>query len=418
MDLTIHNAILDTTLELVNIGINGDRIEVVQSDPLPQGLKSIDAKGAMISPAFIDPHFHLENALISNHINKSGTLKEAIDIAARIKNKIDVEDIVKRSTSALREAIKNGTLWMRSHTDIDQIARHQLLDGNVAVKNKFKDIVDIQIVAFPQLGLTRNPEAVDLMWGAMERGADVVGGMPHGEKDMNEAAKHIEIAFEIAKGYDADIDMHVDETDDPYWHTLELLAEKTIEENYQGRVTAGHCCAMAGWSRELTDRVIGKVKAAKINIITNTPVNLVVQGRGDEIPFRRGIAKVKALLEAGVNVSCGQDDLLNMFYPFGQMDMLEVVNFVVHAAQLSSPEEVKAAFDMPRYGAAKVMRIKDYDIKVGNPANLVLIDAKDALDTIRHQAGRLFVIKNGKVLVENQRSTIFHPSVPAQLILT
>lgn len=418
MDLTIHNAILDTTLELVNIGINGDRIEVVQSDPLPQGLKSIDAKGAMISPAFIDPHFHLENALISNHINKSGTLKEAIDIAARIKNKIDVEDIVKRSTSALREAIKNGTLWMRSHTDIDQIARHQLLDGNVAVKNKFKDIVDIQIVAFPQLGLTRNPEAVDLMWGAMERGADVVGGMPHGEKDMDEAAKHIEIAFEIAKGYDADIDMHVDETDDPYWHTLELLAEKTIEENYQGRVTAGHCCAMAGWSRELTDRVIGKVKAAKINIITNTPVNLVVQGRGDEIPFRRGIAKVKALLEAGVNVSCGQDDLLNMFYPFGQMDMLEVVNFVVHAAQLSSPEEVKAAFDMPRYGAAKVMRIKDYDIKVGNPANLVLIDAKDALDTIRHQAGRLFVIKNGKVLVENQRSTIFHPSVPAQPILT
>ncbi|MBE3141805.1 MAG: amidohydrolase family protein, partial [Thermoplasmata archaeon] len=183
-------------------------------------------------------------------------------------------------------------------------------------------------------------------------------------------------------------------------------------------VTAGHCCAMAGWSKELTDRVIGKVKAADINIITNTPVNLVIQGRGDEVPFRRGIPKVKALLEAGVNVSCGQDDLLNMFYPFGQMDMLEVVNFVVHAAQLSSPEEVKAAFDMPRYGAAKVMRIKDYDIKVGNPANLVLIDAKDALDTIRHQAGRLFVIKNGKVLVENQRSTIFHPSVPAQPILT
>jgi cytosine deaminase len=156
MDLTIHNAILDKTLELVNIGINGDRIEVVQYAPIAEGLKSIDGTGAMISPAFVDPHFHLENALISNHINNTGTLREAIDIAARIKNQIDVEDIVKRSTAALGEAIKNGTLWMRSHTDIDQIAKHQLLDGNVAVKKKFKDVIDIQIQLLNLL--TRNPD--------------------------------------------------------------------------------------------------------------------------------------------------------------------------------------------------------------------------------------------------------------------
>ena len=412
MDLTIHNAVLDTTLEPVNIGINGDRIEAVQSAPLPPGLKSIDAKGAMISPAFIDPHFHLENALLSNDKNNSGTLREAIDIAARIKNKIDTEDIVKRSTVALREAIKNGTLWMRSHTDIDQIARHQLLDGNVAVKNKFKDVVDIQIVAFPQLGLTRNPEAVDLMWSAMERGADMVGGMPHGEKDMEDAAKHIEIAFEIAKKHNADIDMHVDETDDPYWHTLELLAEKTIEENYQGRVTAGHCCAMAGWSRELTDRVIGKVKAANVHIITNAPVNLVVQGHGDEIPSRRGIAKVKALLEAGVNVSCGQDDLLNMFYPFGKMDMLEVANFVAHAAHLTSPGEIQAAFDMPRYNAARILHLEDYGIKKGAAADLVLISADSAVDAIRRQPERPVVVRKGKLLVETERIVKMSVKIP------
>jgi len=412
MDLTIHNAILDTTLELVNIGINGNLIDAVQSAQLQPGLKSIDAKGAMVSPAFIDPHFHLENALISNYINNSGTLREAIDIAARIKNKIDVEDIVKRSTTALRQAIKNGTLWMRSHTDIDQISRHQLLDGNVAVRDKFKDVIGIQIVAFPQLGLTRNPEAVDLMWGAMEKGADVVGGMPHGEKDMDDAAKHIEIAFEIAKRYDADIDMHVDETDNPYWHTLELLAEKTIDENYQGRVTAGHCCAMAGWSQELTDRVIRKVKTANINIITNTPVNLVIQGRGDEIPYRRGIAKVKALLEAGVNVSCGQDDLLNMFYPFGKMDMLEVANFVAHTAQLSSPIEIGIVFDMPRYRAAQILHLEGYKIKKGNPANLVLIDASSPIDAIRCQADRLLVVRQGKILFESKRELTYSASVP------
>ena len=197
----------------------------------------------------------------------------------------------------------------------------------------------MQVVAFPQLGMARNPEAVDLMWQAMECGAKVVGGMPHGERDMDDAARHIEIAFDIARKHDADIDMHVDETDDPYWCTLELLAEKTIEAGYQGRVTAGHCCAMAAWDNAVAERVIEKVHRAGISICTNAPVNLLLQGRGDRQLARRGITRVRELLDAGVNVTCGQDDMMNMFYPFGRMDMLEVAEFrrACGPSQLSEP---------------------------------------------------------------------------------
>jgi cytosine/creatinine deaminase len=412
MDTTIHNALLDRSAQLVNVGISGGMITYVGQDDLAPAENSIDAGGAMLSPAFVDPHFHLENSLLGDYVNHSGTLREAIDIASRIKDQITIDDIVERSTRALRSAMANGTLWMRNHCDIDQVAKLQLLDGVVAARKKFDGVFDIQIVAFPQLGMADNPEATDLMWQAMEQGADVVGGMPHGEKDMDRAARQIEIAFEMAKKFDADIDMHVDETDDPYWHTLELLAEKTVEENYQGRVSAGHCTAMAAWEDSLADRVIDKVLKANINICSNVPVNLLLQGRGDRRLVRRGITRVKELLEAGVNVTCGQDDLENMFYPFGKMDMLEVANFVAHAAHLSSPDQIQAAFDMPRYRAAQTLRLEKYGVSEGSAANLVLIDAKSPLDALRRQADRLMVMRRGDILVETSREITYSQRIP------
>jgi cytosine deaminase len=412
MDLSIHNAIHDTTLEEVNIGIEDGKIVAVQTASLPEGKRSIDAKGAMVSPAFVEPHFHLENSVMPEYVNKSGTLGEAIRIAEEIKDQLTADDIMRRSTIALSEAILNGVLWMRDHTDVDEVAKLNLLDAVVAVREKFKQVIDIQIVAFPQFGLADNPESVDLMWQAMEAGADLVGGVPHREKDMDKAAKQIEIAFEIAQANDADIDMHVDETDDPYWHSLELLAEKTIETGYQGRVTAGHCCAMAAWDEKLFQRILPKLVEAQVNICTNTPVNLLIQGRGSGLPVRRGIARVKDLLEAGVNVTCGQDDLQNMFYPFGNMDMLSVANFVAHTAHMSSEQEIKEAFNMPRYRAAKVLRLENYGLEEGAIGNLVLFNANSAADALRKQPERLFVIREGEVLVQSKRNVTLSPALP------
>ena len=412
MDLTIHNAIDDVNFKPINIGIEGGRIAEVDEGDIPEGIRSIDAEGAMVSPAFIEPHFHLENSVMPEFVNKSGTLGEAIRIAEEIKDQLTAQDIMRRSTIALREAILNGVLWMRDHTDVDEVAKLDLLKAVVEVRERFKPVIDMQIVAFPQFGLADNPESVDLVWEAMDAGADLVGGVPHREKDMDKAARQIEIAFEIAQAKNADIDMHVDETDDPYWHTLELLAEKTIETGYQGRVTAGHCCSMAAWDERLFQRILPKLVEAKVNICTNTPVNLVIQGREDGHPARRGIARVKDLLEAGVNVTCGQDDLQNMFYPFGNMDMLSVANFVAHTAHMSSQQEIKDAFDMPRYRAADVLRLKGYGVEAGNRANLVLFNANSAADALRRQPDRLFVIREGEVLVQSKRSLALSPALP------
>ncbi|MDJ0755466.1 MAG: amidohydrolase family protein [Ardenticatenaceae bacterium] len=409
MDLVIRNGLSDTTGETIEVGIKNGLIEAVSSTPLPPGAREIDAEGGMISPAFFEAHFHLENAYLwDGLINQSGTLLEAIEIYAEVKHDLTTADIVQRAGRVIQAAVANGTLWLRSHVDIDHIAKLTILNGVAAAREQYRDLIDIQLVAFPQLGMARNPEAVDMMWQALEKGCDLVGGMPHGEKNMADAARHIELAFEMAEKFDVDIDMHIDETDDPYWHSLELLAEKTIESGWQGRVTAGHCCSMSAWDDAMAARIIEKVKQADIHVVTNAPINLMLEGRNHHHPKPRGIARVVELLQAGVNVVCGQDDVQNMFYPYGQMDPLEVAMITAHAAHMGAPEEIQAAFDMPRYHAARLWPLEKYGVKVGAEANLVVLDAKSPVEALRRRPVRRYVLRKGIIVVESQTQTTWH----------
>ena len=409
MDLVIRNGLSDQTGDPIEVGIQDGVIVAVAPSGVPSGTKEIDANGRLISPALIEPHFHLENAYLWHGIvNQSGTLHEAIEIYAQVKHNLTVDDMVARAGQAVRTAVAHGVLWLRSHVDIDHIAKLHILKGVTAAREAYRDLIDIQLVAFPQLGLARNPEAVEMMWQAMENGCDLVGGMPHGERDMADAARHIEIAFDIAQKYNVDVDMHIDETDDPYWHTLELLAEKTIETGWHGRVTAGHCCAMSAWDDKMAERIIDKVRQANIHVITNAPINLMLEGRGRRHPKPRGIARVKELLAAGVNVSCGQDDVQNMFHPYGKMDPLEVALITAHAAHLGAPEEIQAAFDMPRYNAAKLWKLEEYGIRAGAAANLIILDAKSSVEALRRQPDRRYVIRQGKILVQTETAVTWH----------
>jgi len=406
MDLVIRNAISDSTGEPVEVGIRDGRIVAMAAEGLPSGRQEIDAEWGMLSPALVETHFHLENALIwDGALNRSGTLDEAIEVYAAIKRDMSVEDIVGRASIALNTAIGHGVQWLRSHIDIDRTGQLRLLQGNLAVRERFQDVIDLQLIAFPQMGMIRDPEIIDLMWQAMDQGADIVGGMPHAERGMDDAARHIELAFDMAIAHDADVDMHIDETDDPAWYSLELLADETIRRGWQGRVTAGHCCAMSAWDDALAERVISKVAEARLNVITIAPINLMLQGRGDKHPKRRGIARVKELLEAGVNVSCGQDDLQNMFYSYGNMDPLEVAFIVAHAAHMSAPNEIETVFDMPRYNAARNFRLDDYGVRVGARANLMVLDARSAVDALRRRGDRRYVIRDGRILAENRTQT-------------
>jgi len=411
MDLSVHNVLLAGEKSPVDIGIANGLITKISSDPIPSAIKSIDAKGIIAVPPFFESHFHLDNSLLRGGVNHSGTLREAITLYAAKKKEMTVDDIVERASETLELCLANGVCYLRSHVDIDTIGKLKLLEGVKKAKEKFSGIVDVQIIAFPQMGLVNEPETVDLMYGAMENGADIVGGIPHFEKDMDDAARQIEIVFEIAKKFDADIDMHVDEVDDPAWKSVQLLAEKTIKEGYQGRVAAGHCCSMAAWKDEDFERILPKIKEADLNIITNPLTNLFGQGHLDKRPIRRGVPPLDLLFKAGINVASGTDDMHNMFYPFGNMNPLEVVNFSAHLGQLGMPDQIEQAFRMPLYNAAKTFRIDPYGIEVGNPADLVLLPVENIVDAIRIHPAPDYIIRKGTILVENKQTRFFNLTV-------
>lgn len=405
MDLIIRNAKLRNKKELFDIGIEKEKIIKIEKHIQDQSSFEIDAVGNLVTPTFIDPHLHLDKALISEVVRKNvtGTLDEAIEIIWDKKHKYTIEDIVERAGRVIEWGVSHGTTIFRSHVDVDTIGGLLPLEGLLAVKEKYKDIADIQIVAFPQEGIIQDKGTSSLLKKALEKGADVIGGMPYNEMTYDDSKEHIDIVFSLAKEFDVDIDMHVDETDDPGAITLQYLAAKTIKENYYGRVTAGHTCALAAYNDYYATKIIKMLKKANINMITNPATNLMLEGRMDKQPIRRGITRVKELIKAGINVCYGQDCIKDTFYPtFGQEDMLEVGLITAHAAQFSTPEEIEILFDMPTINAAKLLRLQDYGIEIGKTASFNIINAPNVQEAFRTQADRLYVIRKGKVIAKTK----------------
>ena len=404
MDLIIRNAKLRNKEGLWDIGVEKGKIKAIANHLEAKAAEEIDANGKLTVPSFIDPHIHLDKVNIVEVVrpNVTGTLKEAIEIIWDKKARYTIEDIVERAGDVIRRGVLNGTTRMRTHVDVDTIGGLKPLEGVIAAKNKFKDIMDIETIAFPQEGIIKDPGCEKLMWEAMEMGADIVGGMPANENTPDDSRKHVEICFDIAEKYNADVDMHVDETDDPFYRTLEMVADETIKRGWQGRVTAGHTCALAAYDDHYAGYVIEKVKKAGINMITNPVTNLVLQGRNDKQPIRRGITRVKELLAAGVTVSFGQDCVKDTFYPFGSADMLQVALVTAHAAQMTLPHEIEKVFDMITCDAAKILRLENYGPEEGKDADIVILDALTINDAIRLQPSRLYVIKGGKVIAKNE----------------
>jgi len=403
-NFVVKNARLRGQNKTVDIEVK-DGIITKISKGIKKKTKTIDAQGNLVTPTFIDPHLHLDKALIREVVraNQSGTLAESIEIIWNKKKNYTISDIVERGSKVIKWGILNGTTFFRSHADVDTIGGLIPLKGILELKKKFEGIVDIQIVAFPQEGILKDPGTEKLMRQAMKLGADVVGGMPYNEYTDDDSKKHIDICFEIAKEFDKDIDMHVDEDDSPNARTLQYLAAKTIKEKYFGRVTAGHTCALSAYDPYYAAKIISMLKEAKINMITNPATNLMLEGRRDLQPIRRGITRIKELLAAGINVCYGQDCLKDTFYPtWGQEDMLEVGLITAHAAQFTQPKEIEVLFDMPTVNSAKLLRLKNYGIKVGNPASFNIIEAQTVQEAFRKRATRLFVFKNGKLLAQNK----------------
>ena len=410
-DLVVRGARLRGVEGLRDVGVERGRIAAIQEHLGEKAGEEIEAGGRLLSPGFVNIHCHLDKCLTSSWADvwektRTGS-PQAIPSATRVKERFTETDIVDRASRALTSSVIAGTTAVRAFADVDTIGGLLAVKSLLRVKEKFRDCLDMQVVAFPQEGLLRDEGAEELLEKSIELGADVVGGMPWYEKDGDAAQRHTDIVFNIAKKHDRDIHTLIDDNTDPHSKNLEYFLQKSIREGYRGRVAASHCRgALDSPDGGYAKRIVGLARNAGVTVVENSHISLFMYGRTDEHPVRRGVTRVREFLEAGVNVAVAQDDIDDPYYPFGRGDMLELAFVMCHAAHLGAPGELESAFDMVTYNAAKGMRMERYGLRVGDYADLVLLDAGGVRDALRLQPDRLAVIKRGKVVAATKAERV------------
>ena len=394
-----------------DVGVGRGRIEAIEEHLKEMGGEEIEAGGRLLSPGFVNIHCHLDKCLTSSwadvwEATKTGS-PEAIPSATRLKERFTEDDIVNRASRALTSSVIAGTTAVRAFADVDTVGGLLAVKSLLRVKEKFRDVLDVQVVAFPQEGLLRDEGAEELLEKSMELGADVVGGMPWYERDGDAATRHTDIIFNIAKKYDKDIHTLIDDNTNPSSRNVEYLLQSSIREGYRGRVAASHCRgALDSPDDAYAKKIVGLAKEAGLTVVENSHISLFMYGRTDGHPVRRGVTRVKEFLEAGVNVAVAQDDIDDPYYPFGRGDMLELAFVMCHAAHLGSPPELESAFDMVTHNAARGMGLEHYGARVGDYADLVLLDAGGVRDALRLQPDRLAVVKRGMVVAETRAERV------------
>jgi len=411
LDLIIRSASLRGVKGTRDVGVGRGRIEAIEEHLKEMGGEEIEAGGRLLSPGFVNIHCHLDKCLTSSwadvwEATKTGS-PEAIPSATRLKERFTEDDIVNRASRALTSSVIAGTTAVRAFADVDTVGGLLAVKSLLRVKEKFRDVLDVQVVAFPQEGLLRDEGAEELLEKSMELGADVVGGMPWYERDGDAATRHTDIIFNIAKKYDKDIHTLIDDNTNPSSRNVEYLLQSSIREGYRGRVAASHCRgALDSPDDAYAKKIVGLAKEAGLTVVENSHISLFMYGRTDGHPVRRGVTRVKEFLEAGVNVAVAQDDIDDPYYPFGRGDMLELAFVMCHAAHLGSPPELESAFDMVTHNAARGMGLEHYGARVGDYADLVLLDAGGVRDALRLQPDRLAVVKRGMVVAETRAERV------------
>ncbi|WP_099351437.1 cytosine deaminase [Fredinandcohnia onubensis] len=366
----------------------------------------IDADGSLVLPPFIEPHIHLDTTLTAGEPewNQSGTLFEGIQRWSQRKESLTLKDVKTRSKTALKWQIAQGIGHVRTHVDVTDPSL-TALKAMLEVKEEMKDYVDIQLVAFPQEGILSYPNGVELLEEAMKMGADVVGGIPHFEFTREYGVESMKIAFDLAEKYDRLVDIHCDEIDDEQSRFVEVVAKEAYERGIGTRTTTSHTTAMGSYNDAYTYKLFRLLKLSNINFVSNPLVNIHLQGRFDTYPKRRGLTRVKELLEAGLNVSFGHDDIFDPWYPLGTGNMLQVLHMGIHASQLMGYEQIVNSIDLITTNSAKTLHIEDrYGIEEGKPANFIVMSAENEYETIRKQAKVRYSFRNGKIIAETKPS--------------
>ncbi len=406
MQLVVRNARLRGRGGLFDLAVDGGVIKKISRGARGKGDEEIDARGDLVVPPFIDMHFHLDSALAYGdpRYNESGTLLEGIEIWADKKRKMTQDEIHGRAVRMLKLMIIHGTQVLRTNADVTE-PRQTPLKALLGVKGEFRDLMDIQVTAFPQDGIMTDPQNQESLEKSVELGADNVGMIPHHEFTREDGVRSIDFAFDLAQRYGKDIDGHVDETDDEQSRFLEVVASQTIKRHYEGRVTAGHATAMGSYNDAYAAKLYRILRRAGVTIVANPLINITIQGRFDSYPKRRGMARVKELSKWGVNVALGHDCVMDPWYPLGKGDMQQALFMAVHVGQLTGRRELVDSFDLITTNPSRALRMgRRYGIGEGRPANLVVLEAKSETTALARLAPPLFVVRKGRIVVRRGQS--------------
>ncbi|PZU88311.1 MAG: cytosine deaminase [Shinella sp.] len=398
-DLIIRNANLPDGRKGIDIGIRDGRIAAIEANLAGEAGEAIDASHRLVTSPFVDPHFHMDATLSLGlpRMNVSGTLLEGIALWGELRPLLTKEALVERALAYCDLAVSQGLLHIRTHVDTSD-PRLVTVEAMLEVKEKIAPYIDLQLVAFPQDGYYRAADGVKSLERALDMGVDVVGGIPHFERTMQEGAASVEALCRIAAERGLPVDMHCDETDDPMSRHIETLAAETIRFGLQGRVAGSHLTSMHSMDNYYVSKLIPLMAEAEINAIPNPLINIMLQGRHDTYPKRRGMTRVRELMAAGINVAFGHDCVMDPWYSMGSGDMLEVGHMAIHVAQMSGVEDKKKIFEALTVNSARALGIEGYGLAVGCNADLVVLQAEDVLEALRLKPARLAVLRRGKVI--------------------
>jgi len=377
----------------------------------------LDGEEGIIYPPFVEPHIHLDATQTAGqpNWNQSGTLFEGIERWAERKSLLSHEDVKSRAWKTLKWQIANGIQYVRTHVDVSDPTL-TALKAMLEVKKEIAPWVDLQIVAFPQEGILSYPNGEKLLDQAMEMGADVVGGIPHFEFTREYGVESMHIAFDIARKYNKQIDIHCDEIDDEQSRFVETVAALALKYDMGEKVTASHTTAMHSYNNAYASRLFRLLKMSKIHFVANPLVNIHLQGRFDTYPKRRGVTRVKEMLKNNINVCFGHDDVFDPWYPLGTANMLQVLHMGLHVCQLMGYGQINDGLKLVTENSAKALGLTNYGIQEGNSANFIVLPTENGFDAVRRQVPTRYSIRHGKVISETQLAkTTIHLSDSEQV---
>jgi cytosine/creatinine deaminase len=405
LDLLIYNATLPDGRTNASVAVQGGKIVEVSLGLQAPAHETLNAQGQLLSPPFVDAHFHMDATLSYGlpRVNQSGTLLEGIALWGELKPLLTQEALVSRAMQYCDWAVAKGLLAIRTHVDVCD-ARLLAVDALLEVKRKVAPYLDLQLVAFPQDGVLRAPGALDNLKRALDKGVDVVGGIPHFERTMQDGAQSVKLLCELAAERGLLVDMHCDESDDPLSRHVETLAFEAQRLGLQGRVVGSHLTSMHSMDNYYVSKLLPLMREAQLGVIANPLINITLQGRHDTYPKRRGMTRVPEQMAHGLTVAFGQDCVMDPWYSLGSGDMLEVASMGLHVAQMTSQAAMRQCFDAVTINPAKLMHLQGYGIEKGCNADFVLLQARDPVEALRLRATRLKVFKRGKVIAETAPS--------------